>query len=258
MPYPDAHRSPKEEAVATTAKSVDPLPKRKASILVVDDEEDILELVRHNLTREGYQITCADSGERALEILNQSMPDLMLLDLMLPGIDGLDICRRLKGSSATAALPIILITAKTEDADIVAGLECGADDYVTKPFSPRVLLARIKAVLRNPKHAKTPAESVLQYGELVIKPSHHQVFIGIYPADLTITEYRILLTLANRPGWVFSRQQIVSAARGGNAVVTPRSVDVHIVRLRNKLGASGELIETVRGLGYRFNGERTS
>jgi two-component system, OmpR family, alkaline phosphatase synthesis response regulator PhoP len=224
----------------------------KGKILVVDDEEDILEVIRYSLSREGYQVTCVDSGERAIEAIRKSVPDVVLLDLMLPGVDGLEVCRRLKRIPETADTPIIMITAKGEDVDIVVGLECGADDYVIKPFSARVLTARVKTILRKRQATRAEFGSVLRFRDLSIFPVHHEVRIGSATVDLTVTEFKILLTLARRAGWVFTRNQLVDLARGDNASVTLRSVDVHIVRLRNKLGVYGDWIETVRTMGYRF------
>lgn len=223
----------------------------KASILAVDDEEDILELIRYNLAREGYQVTCAETGEQALKEVKAHPPDAIVLDLMLPGLDGLDVCRTLKSSPQTAQIPIIILTARSEEADMVTGLEMGADDYIVKPFSPRVLAARVKAVLRR-KQATMSPEQTLAFGSLSIHPEQHVVRVESRPVELTATEFRILLTLTRRPGWVFSRDQIVESAQGGNAIVTSRSVDVHIVSLRRKLGSIGPCIETIRGVGYRF------
>ncbi len=228
-------------------------PMAKEKILVVDDEEDILELVRYNLAKEGYQVICVLSGEHALQKAREDNPDIILLDLMLPGLDGLDVCRQLKHAPETSGIPIIMITAKGEDADIVSGLELGADDYVVKPFSPRVLLARIKKLIRR-KHMKdeTDESSVLRIHELLINPACHEVLVKGSPMTLTVTEFRILHFLARRPGWVFSRDQIISAVKGDDYPVTERSVDVQIVGLRKKLGGAGDYIETVRGVGYRF------
>ena len=225
----------------------------KEKILVVDDEEDILELVRYNLAKEGYQVICVLSGEHALKKAREDNPDIILLDLMLPGLDGLDVCRQLKHAPETSGIPIIMITAKGEDADIVSGLELGADDYVVKPFSPRVLLARIKKLIRR-KHMKdeTDESSVLRIHELLINPARHEVLVKGSPMTLTVSEFRILHFLARRPGWVFSRDQIISAVKGDDYPVTERSVDVQIVGLRKKLGTAGDYIETVRGVGYRF------
>ncbi|MBI4965908.1 MAG: response regulator transcription factor [Desulfomonile tiedjei] len=224
----------------------------KEKILVVDDEEDILELVRYNLAREGFRITCVASGEEALVKAKNENPDVILLDLMLPGVDGLDVCRRLRGNPATADTPIVMLTAKGEDADIVTGLELGADDYVTKPFSPRVLLARIKAVLRRRQQKEEDDSSIVKIHDMIVNPARHEVLWKGKPIELTATEFRILHFMARRPGWVFSRDQIINAIRGGDYPVTERSVDVQIAGLRKKLGAAGNWIETVRGVGYRI------
>ncbi len=226
------------------------------NVLVVDDERDILELVKYNLDKEGYRVTTVETGEDALSATRAKMPDLIVLDLMLPGVDGLEVCRRLKNDPTTRAIPIIMLTAKGGEADVVAGLELGASDYITKPFSPRVLTARIKAVLRRDEEAPG-TEAPLRIKQLTIHPERHQVLVCDKPVELTATEFRILLFLARRPGWVFTRQQIVDAAQGDDAFVndrfvTDRSVDVHIVSLRRKLGTCGAYIETVRGVGYRL------
>ena len=227
------------------------MPKER--ILVVEDEEDILELVRYNLSREGYQVVCVTSGEETLKIAGSESLDLIVLDLMLPGIDGLEVAKRLKNDSKTRDIPIIMLTAKGEEADIVTGLELGADDYITKPFSPRILIARIRAILRR-KTTKTRIDdtSVIQIHELLIHPGRRRVSIKGEPIELTYTEFQVLYYLARRPGWVFTRSQIVDAVRGDDYPVTDRSVDVQIVGLRKKLGSCGKYIETVRGVGYRF------
>lgn len=224
----------------------------KEKILVVDDEEDILELVRYNLAKEGYQVQGVTSGELALAKAREDRPDLIVLDLMLPGVDGLDVCRQLRSGPETASVPIVMLTAKTEDADVVTGLELGADDYVTKPFSPRVLLARIKAVLRRRLPDAQESQRVIRTEDLTINPSRHEVMVQGRHVVLTATEFRILYFLARRPGWVFTRDQIISAVKGDDYPVTERSVDVQIVGLRKKLGDAGETVETVRGVGYRF------
>lgn len=223
-------------------------------ILVVEDEADILELIRYNLTREGYRVTELTSGEKVLETARRIKPSLILLDLMLPGIDGFEVCRRLQHEPETQALPVVILTARSEDTDMVAGLELGADDYITKPFSPRVLIARLRAVLRRHSQAEAPvaADSILRRHNLEINPGRHEALIKGKPIELTFTEFRILHTLASRPGWVFSREQIVDAVRGEDYAVTERSVDVQIVGLRKKLGTHSDWIETVRGVGYRF------
>ncbi|MEW6350648.1 MAG: response regulator transcription factor [Thermodesulfobacteriota bacterium] len=226
------------------------MPNQK--ILVVDDEEDILELVKYNLTKEGFLVTCAGNGEQALSRAAELLPDLIILDLMLPGIDGLDVCRRLKQGEKTRKLPIIMLTAKGEDADVVAGLELGADDYVIKPFSPRVLLARIKAALRRTGGEEPSDQDSIRRGDITINPSRHEVLVHGERSELTATEFRILHFLAKRPGWVFTREQIINAVRGHDYPVTERSVDVQVVGLRRKLGQAGDCVETVRGVGYRF------
>ena len=223
-------------------------------ILVVDDEPDLLELVHYTLTRTGYQVCCVKSGEEALAQVQSHPPDLIVLDVMLPGMDGLEICQRLKREPRTAAIPIVMLTARSEEADVVTGLEIGADDYLTKPFSPRVLSARIKAVLRRQQMVTDSEAEIVVRGELVIHPGHHEVRVKNRPLPLTPTEFRILQLLALRPGWVFSRYQIVDGARGDDAGVTERSVDVHIAALRRKLGVQADIIETVRGVGYRLRG----
>jgi len=221
-------------------------------ILVVDDEEDILELVRFNLSREGYKISTAATGEEALKSAEKNNPDLIVLDLMLPGIDGLEVTRRLKGNPNTHGIPIVMLSAKGEEADIVAGLELGADDYVTKPFSPRILSARVKAVLRREVPTEGGNEEMIRIDELFIHPGRREVTVSGRPLSLTYTEFQVLHYLARRPGWVATRSQIVDAVRGVGYAVTDRSVDVQIVGLRKKMGATGKYIHTVRGVGYKF------
>ncbi len=225
----------------------------KEVILVVDDEEDIRELVELNLSREGYQILPCDTGERALELVRSGKPDLVVLDLMLPGVDGLEVCRRLKANPDTSHIPIVMLTAKGEEADIVAGLELGADDYVTKPFSGKVLAARVRRLLR--RHVEeVEEEGVVRVEGVEIDPTRREVRIDGRPVTLTLTEFNILHTLAKRPGVVFTRYQIVDKIHGDNYLVTDRAIDVQIVALRRKLGPYGKLIETVRGVGYRLKG----
>jgi two-component system, OmpR family, alkaline phosphatase synthesis response regulator PhoP len=224
----------------------------KEKILVVDDEEDILELIRYNLSREGYAILCAGSGEEGLKIARSENPDLVVLDLMLPGLDGLDVTRRLKGEDATRSIPIVMLTAKGEESDIVTGLELGAEDYITKPFNTKVLVARIRTVLRRNIRDTKEEKEVLKIHEITIHPGRHEVLINDKSVQLTFTEFGILNFLVRRPGWVFTRNQIVDAVRGDDYYVTDRSVDVQIVGLRKKLGKAGKHIETVRGVGYRL------
>ena len=221
-------------------------------ILVVDDEEDILELVRYNLAKNGYKSVCVGTGEDALKAAKSESPDLIILDLMLPGLDGLEVCKILKADSRTSAIPIVMLTAKGEEADVVAGLELGADDYVTKPFSPRILLARLRAVLRRKSLEPANETQVIKIHDPVIHPGRHEVLVRGKPVEMTYTEFRLLHSLARRPGWVFTRSQIVDTVRGSDYPVTDRSVDVQIVGLRKKLGLCSEYIETVRGVGYRF------
>jgi two-component system phosphate regulon response regulator PhoB len=222
-------------------------------ILIVEDEEDVLELVRYNLEKHGYQTETALNGRLALEKVRSKSIDLILLDLMLPEIDGLEVCRVVKKDPSTAHIPVVMLTAKGTEADIVTGLEMGADDYITKPFSPRVLMARINAVLRRkemPHEAGDP--SVLRIYEIEIDSGRHKVTVDGTSVKLTTTEFGLLKFLASRPGWVFTRYQIVDAVHGNDYPVTDRSVDVQVVGLRKKLGDAGRYIETVRGVGYRF------
>ena len=224
----------------------------KEKILVVDDEEDILELLRYNLLREGYNVSCAASGEEALRLAQSEIPDLLVQDLMLPGIDGLEVTKILKNDSRTRDIPIVMLTAKGEEADIVTSLVLGADDYITKPFSPRVLVARVRAVLRRKVKEYKEETPVLRIHDIVIHPGRHEVLVNDKPVQLTLTEFGILNYLARRPGWVFTRSQIMDAVKGKDYFVTDRSVDVQIVGLRKKLCNAGKYIETVRGVGYRF------
>lgn len=223
----------------------------KENILIVDDEEDVLELVRYNLDKNGYKLDTAASGEEALAKARAKMPDLIILDLMLPGIDGLEVCKKLKSDSKTQNIPVIMLTAKSEESDIITGLELGADDYVTKPFSPKVLIARVRRLLHR-NIARDQEQTPIKIHDLTIDPPRRQVFIKDKPVDLTFTEFNILCVLAKRPGMVFSRYQIVDSLHGDNYLVTDRAVDVQIVSLRKKLGSCSKYIETVRGVGYRF------
>ena len=221
-------------------------------ILVVDDEEDILELISYNLDRNGFKVTKVETGEDAIKIARNKSPDLVLLDLMLPGIDGLEVCRILKQDPRTMSIPVIMLTARGDEADVVTGLELGADDYITKPFSPKVMIARAKAVLRRTNTPPPKKDAVISIKDLTIHPGRHEVLFKGKPISLTSTEFLILHQLARRPGWVFTRQQLIDVARGEDYPVTDRSVDVHIVGLRKKLGSAGKMIETVHGVGYRF------
>ncbi len=223
----------------------------KETILIVDDEEDIIELIKYNLKNEGYSILKAQTGEQAIKIANRSHPDLIVLDLMLPGIDGLEVTKYLKNNEQTNDIPIVMLTAKGEESDIVTGLELGASDYISKPFSPKVLIARIRAILRRRK--KTSLDSqVKQEGDLIIDRTQYEVTINGIKVNLTLSEFELLSFLADNKGWVFTRGQIVDAIHGENYAVTQRSIDVIIVGLRKKLKNYASAIETIRGVGYRF------
>lgn len=233
----------------TTMKFAEPKPAR---ILIVEDEEDILELLEFNLSKAGYAVDGVDSGEKALGAIREHQPDLILLDLMLPGVDGLEVCRAIKRDPKLRDVGVIMVTARGEESDVVKGLEMGADDYITKPFSPKVVAARVAAVLRRRAQGEESEEEPTSIHDLVIHPGRHEVGVSGQPVQLTLTEFKVLVFLAKRPGWVFTRNQIVQAVHGSDYPVTERSVDVQIVGLRKKLGHAGDYIETVRGIGYRF------
>ncbi|MBL4904169.1 MAG: response regulator transcription factor [Desulfocapsa sp.] len=228
----------------------------KANILVVEDDADIQQLVSYNLIKSGFNVTCADSGGDALEILEKEEVDLILLDLMLPGKNGMEICAIIRNKQDYVQPPIIMLTAKSEEDDIITGLNCGADDYVTKPFSPRVLIARVQALLRrrqeNTLQEMRPDKETIHIHSLVIHPGRHEVLVEGKQVHLTATEFTILEQLAGRPGWVYSRQQIIDKIRGYDYLITSRAVDVQIFGLRKKLGVMGRYVETVRGIGYRL------
>ncbi|MEA3547824.1 MAG: response regulator transcription factor [Thermodesulfobacteriota bacterium] len=228
---------------------------KKKHILVVEDEEDIQQLVSFNLIKAGFNVSCADSGEEALHQMQSEKIDCVLLDWMLPGITGLDVCRQIKSNVDLQHVPIIMLTAKGEEDDIIAGLENGADDYIAKPFSPKVLVARVNTVLRRGRQTNDEADErkrKLSIHGFEIDTGRHEVQVHGRTIKLTTTEFAILELLAGRPGQVFSRQQIIDGVRGYNYMVTPRAMDVQIYGLRKKLGASGDYIETVRGIGYRL------
>lgn len=230
----------------------------KLNVLVVEDEADIQQLVSYNLIRAGFHVTCADSGEEALERLRTESVDCVLLDLMLPGISGIEVCRSMRKveSSLGHSVPVIMLTAKGEEEDMVAGFECGADDYITKPFSPKVLIARIKAVVKRSASDQTEDDQsrklLITVDSLQIDKGRHEVSVDGEEVKLTTTEFGILALLAGKPGWVFTRQQIIDAVRGYDFLITPRAIDVQIFGLRKKLGECGKMIETVRGIGYRY------
>ena len=222
-------------------------------VLVVDDEPDIRELVQHHLEIEGFEVLSAPDGEKGLFLIQNELPDLIILDLMLPGIDGLEVCRKLNNIESTSDIPIIMLTAKGEEIDIIKGLAYGADDYVTKPFSPRVLMARAKAILRRQVINEIDVDEIIQIEELYIHPGKREVKVGSVYIELTFSEFEIIHFLARRPGWVFTRNQIINQVHGDDYPVTDRSVDFQIVGIRQKLGEMGKLIKTVRGVGYIFD-----
>ena len=220
-----------------------------ARILLVDDEASIQKLLSYPLQKDGYEVVRAADGREALARFAEQAFDLVILDVMLPHVDGLEVCKQLR---ARSAVPIIMLSARSEEIDKVLGLELGADDYITKPFSPRVLMARVRAVLRRKAKAKFDEQSTIQIHELSIHPGRHEAFLAGKPLELTFTEFRLLHFLAQRPGWAFTRLQIVDSVKGEDYPVTERSVDVQVASLRKKLGECGGYIETVRGVGYRF------
>lgn len=225
---------------------------RPLRVVVIEDEADILQLIEYNLRRDGIECHGSLTGEEGLSLIFKVLPDLILLDLMLPDISGLSICEQLRRDPRTAHTPIIIVSARGEEADVVQGLEKGADDYIAKPFGPKILLARARAVVRRKERTPETQGQVIRRGELSIIPEKNEVYVGNTRVRLTFTEYQLLLLLARKPGWVFTRYQIVDSVRGENCAVTDRAVDVQVVGLRRKLGECGNYIETVRGIGYRF------
>jgi two-component system, OmpR family, alkaline phosphatase synthesis response regulator PhoP len=223
----------------------------KGSILVIDDEKDIIELVKYSLDKEGFLVKGAADGESGVSMAQRDVPDLVIVDLMLPGIDGLEVCRRLRLDARSAGIPIIMLTAKSSESDRIVGLELGADDYVTKPFSPRELAARVKAVLRRTS-SQSPTSTLVRHGALTIDVTRREVSCREKSIAVTASEFRLLHFLADHPGQVFSRSELIDGALGREISVVDRTIDVHITGLRKKLGHCGEWIETVRGFGYRF------
>jgi two-component system phosphate regulon response regulator PhoB len=220
-------------------------------ILVVDDEPDLLELVRFNLDRAGFRVETAASGEEALARLRRSTPDLLVLDLMLPDLSGEEVCRRVRADPGLAGLPVIMLTAKSEEVDRVVGFELGADDYVTKPFSPRELVLRVKALLRR-SHEAAASSAPLERGPLRLDPERHRCAVKGEEVELTAKEFQLLEVLMRRPGRVMTREKLLDEVWGSDIAVTSRTIDTHLKRLREKLGVAADLIQTVRGLGYRF------
>ncbi len=227
----------------------------KNHILIIEDDEDIQQLVSFNLIKAGFNVSCANNGEDGLERLEEEIVDCILLDIMLPGLSGIEVCKKIRERHEQASLPIIMMSAKRQEEEIINGLENGADDYITKPFSPKVLVARLKSVLR--RSNKTDSENTDQQDEVIaindikIIPGRHEVLVKGHEIKLTSTEFAILVLLSKRPGWVYSRQQIIDAIRGHDYLVTPRMIDVQVFSLRKKLQNAGGNIETVRGIGYR-------
>ncbi|MFA7382822.1 MAG: response regulator transcription factor [Desulfurivibrionaceae bacterium] len=231
----------------------------RETILVVEDDESIQQLVGYNLAKAGFHVLYADNGEQALSVIKREKPELIVLDLMLPGLNGFEVCKLVRKDPKTRTLPIVMLTAKSEENDMAAGLDLGADDYITKPFSTKILISRIKAALRrkdglSEEGSAGKKNSPLIVHEITIDPNRYEVLVGEEAIVLTVTEFSILELLARRPGWVFNRQQIIDGVRGYDYVITPRAVDVQVFGLRKKLGEAGKYIETVRGIGYRMQG----
>jgi DNA-binding response OmpR family regulator len=251
---------------SSMTKAIDPAKRGQGTtravaderILLIEDDSDISELVQYNLEREGYKVYASGDGEFGLGQARQLKPDLIILDLMLPGLDGLSVCKKLRADPATDGIPIVMLTAKGEESDVVIGLEMGADDYVTKPFSPKELVARIRAVLRRPKLSKDEdPEGRRTVGPITIDPERHEVWLEAAPGQapqpliLTLAEYRLLTALMARPGRVYTREQLIDKITGGEAYVIDRNVDVHVRAIRKKLGDQADFIMTVRGVGYK-------
>jgi two-component system phosphate regulon response regulator PhoB len=228
-------------------------------ILIIEDDPEIQEMLKFAFAREGWQLVMASTGEEGLKILQKQETDCVILDIMLPGVDGLKTLKKIRENKNFQTLPVILCTARGEEADIIAGLELGADDYVVKPYSPRVLAARIRAGLRRKETLLSQGESAqknfFQHGKLRLDIDRHTVLLGEKPLDLFPTEFAILVQFMSSPDIVFSRQKLITAIRGDDYPVTDRSIDVQIMGLRKKLGDCGDMIETIRGIGYRFKTE---
>jgi two-component system phosphate regulon response regulator PhoB len=221
-------------------------------VVIVEDEPDILDVLSYNLKREGFEVATSQNGAEGLGLIQRLKPDLVLLDLMLPGMDGLDVCRQLKANSVTDNIPVIMLTAKGEESDVVLGLGLGADDYIPKPFSPKELIARVKAVLRRTSAKEVIRDTVIVIDQLRIDEGKHKVSLDNEDVQLTATEFRLLYYLASHPGRVYSREQLLDQAFGGDVVVVDRNIDVHIRAIRKKLNCEQNFIETIRGVGYRF------
>ena len=230
-----------------------PVARLGKTILIADDEADLVELVGFNLERNGYDVLRAPDGTTALRLAQQHSPDLVILDVMMPGLDGTEVCRRLKGDPKTSRIPVVLLTAKGEETDVVVGLTIGADDYVTKPFSMKILLARLAGLLRRSDGAGTAdAGDVLKAGPLTIDAQQHTATLDGEPVKLTLTEFKLLSALVQARGRVLSRDQLMDKAMGSDVFVTDRAIDVHVTAIRRKLGVASYLVQTVRGVGYRL------
>ena len=262
-PGPELHPRPMMTITGSTSRSrsvhgILPRPGKRVKrekILIIEDEPDIREVIEYNLSREGYRVHSADDGLEGLRVARIEAPGLVLLDLMLPGLDGIEVCRKLKEDPVTRSIPVIMVTAKGEESDVILGLGVGADDYITKPFSPRELLARVRAVLRRgqPSEERGGGERVVREG-LIVDIGRHEVLVEGAPVVFTATEMRLLHFLASHPGRVFTRSHLLSRVIGDDAVVIDRNIDVHVRAVRKKIGEHREMIETVRGVGYRFKG----
>lgn len=231
------------------------MQNQKARVLVVDDEPDILNLLEYNLKRAGFQALLAKDGPEAIEAAKTHRPDLVLLDIMLPDMEGTEVLRRLKSNESTAPIPVIMLTAKGEEIDKIVGFELGAEDYITKPFSPRELILRVKAVLKRTAEKPQQDDRTVSFKELSIDLSRHRVTVSGKAIELSSTEFKLLSELIQAKGRVLTRDNILDRAWGHDCYVIPRTVDTHVRRLRSKLGAAGDYIETVRGVGYRFREE---
>jgi two-component system phosphate regulon response regulator PhoB len=221
------------------------------TVLVIDDEAELLKLLDYNLTRAGYAVLTARDGDKGLESARRDVPDLVILDVMMPGLDGWEVCKRLRADPATASIPLLMLTAKGGESDRVLGLELGADDYVTKPFGTSELLARVKSLMRRAE-TRSNASDVVRAGKLVVDQGRRTVTAAGKKVELTATQFNLLRVLAEQPGRVFSREDLIARAHGDDAAITDRTVDVHVAALRRKLGKHGDLIETVWGVGYRL------
>ena len=230
--------------------SVEDMNRNK--IVVIEDEADIVEVVSYNLKREGYQVYSVDRGDEGLNLVRNQSPNLVILDLMLPGLDGLSVCQQMKSDPIVRDIPVIIISAKGEESDVVIGLELGADDYLAKPFSPRELIARVKAVLRREPSAESQSRERIVIKDLVIDVTRHEVRVSDVLINLTATEFKILHQLASQPGRAFTREQLLNRVVGMGVVVVDRNIDVHIRSVRKKLGDASEMIQTIRGVGYRL------